>query len=272
MKKIQSFDNSRLRTEEDFGFQLAVKAEISTLPTNIPPEPEEDEPVVQSTGSDSSEGWTTALGAAIDGFVAQLEAFDVALKESTKLASVADATLADEERDTAWSAANLYIRAMLGHPDASAVAAAEVLRALFLKYGNPVSLPRAEETGVLHNLIIDLEALDSATIEAAAFTSWLERLKVKATAYEEAARVQNAEEANRLVGVVKEARKASGEGYAKLVETVNAHVILFGDAPYATFIDRVNALIDKQKTNLKSRKTKAAKKKEEEEDAPVVEE
>ena len=67
---------------------------------------------------------------------------------------------------------------------------------------------------------------------------------------------------------MKETRTAAEAAYRSLVDTVNALAMINGDANYATFIDHVNAVIDRQKAILRTRATNNAKKKEEE-DRPV---
>ena len=70
-------------------------------------------------------------------------------------------------------------------------------------------------------------------------------------------------DAVRQVGIVKETRTAADAAYHSLVDTVNALAMINGDTEYATFIDHVNAVIDRQKAILKARQTNNAKKKEE---------
>lgn len=76
------------------------------------------------------------------------------------------------------------------------------------------------------------------------------------------------EEAARQVGIVKESRQAADTAYRSLTGLVNALAVVNGDGAYATFIDRVNVLIERQKTVLKARATNNRKK--EEERPPVV--
>ncbi len=263
--KIESFELSRLRTEEAFGFHLLVLAELKYLPseTPIPDEPEEDEPVVQST--EPQEGSSAILTGTVTNYQTEVSDLDAALKTSNKLNSTAAKSAADKMRDNAWSVANFHLRGMELHPDAVKASTAVEVRELFLKYGNPVDLPQTEESGVFHNLIQDLLAVDSAKLESIFFSTWLDALQTTEAAFLEAAQASTAEEASRVVGAVKTALKAANDAYNKLVETVNAHVIFYGDVPYATFISHLNVLIANQKTILKARKTNAAKKKEEEE-------
>ncbi len=58
------------------------------------------------------------------------------------------------------------------------------------------------------------------------------------------------------VGIVKETRQAAEEAYRNFVNKVNVVADYEGDAAYATFIDHVNALIDRQKIILKGRSTR----------------
>ena len=105
---------------------------------------------------------------------------------------------------------------------------------------------------------------------AVTFDPWLNDLNAKEEAFLEAVAARNRSEASRAarIGQVKERRTAAESAYRTLVETVNALSILNGEADYEDFIDHVNAMIDRQKTVLKTRATNNAKK---EEDAPASE-
>ena len=116
---------------------------------------------------------------------------------------------------------------MCAHPTADIAAAAAEAKSLFDKYGDPTKLAQTEESGVLHNLLQDLEAFDASK--------------------------------RRQVGIVKETRTAAEAAYRSLVDTVNALAMINGDAAYATFIDHVNAMIERQKAISKARSTRAKK-------------
>ena len=271
MKKINTLNVKQLRTEEDFGFLQQVSAETAYLPVE---EGEDDRPVIESVNDDtpavvSSVGATPALTTAKDNFKAALDTFDDALKDSAGLSAAAAATEADNLRDAAWRGANAYVKAMIAHPTEAASSAAVEVKSLFDKYGDPTSLSQTEESGVLHNLIQDLKALDSNKLTAAAFSPWLTNMETREENYLTSAQVRTEEEASRITGIVKQSRLAAEGAYRSLVEMVNALCLVNGEAPYATFIDHVNVLIDRQKTVLKSRSTKSAKKKED--DRPVIE-
>ena len=148
---------------------------------------------------------------------------------------------------------------MCSHPTADIANAASEAKSLFDKYGDPTSLAQTEESGVLHNLLQDLEAFDSAKRTSLALDVWITDLQAKEDAFLAAAAERTEADAARQVGIVKETRTAADAAYRSLVDTVNALAMINGDAAYATFIDHVNALIDRQKSILKARTTRAKK-------------
>ena len=145
---------------------------------------------------------------------------------------------------------------MCAYPDADLRAIAEQCKAVFDKYGDPTKLAQTEESGVLHNLLQDLEALPIAEIN---FSVWVEDLKYKEEQFLAAAAQRTEADAARQVGIVKETRTAAEAAYRSLVDTVNALAMINGDAEYATFIDHVNAMIERQKAISKARATRAKK-------------
>lgn len=243
MKKIKTISLTSLRVEEDFGFQKLILAETENLPSEETP---------------------SAQTAVVTAFATAFNAFDAALKASATNPATASATDADTARDQSWRAANAYVKAMCSHPTADIANAASEAKSLFDKYGDPTSLAQTEESGILHNLLQDLEAFDSAKRTSLNLDVWITDLQEKEDAFLAAAAQRTEEDAARQVGIVKETRTASDAAYRSLVDTVNALAMINGDAEYATFIDHVNAVIDRQKGILKARKTNNAKKKEEE--------
>lgn len=261
MKKIKTISLTSLRVEEDFGFLKLVLAETENLPGQGEEEP--GLPDVQSTTQ-------PALTTAVNSFETAFDAFDTALKASSTNPATASATNADMERDQSWRAANAYVKAMCSHPTADIAAEAANIKAIFDKYGDPTSLAQTEESGVLHNLLQDLIAIDEGTILLLNLDVWIGDLQAKEEAFLAAAAQRTETDAARQVGIVKETRTVADAAYRSLVDTVNALALLNGDAEYATFIDHVNAVINRQKGILKARKTRGEMKKEEEDQPDTV--
>lgn len=255
MKKIHSINLTRLRVEEDFGFMKLIEAETANLPL------EEERPGGLSVLATTD----TVLSGAVNQFTTALTAFDAALKASTINPATVATDNADEARDRSWRGIYGYVGAMREYPDAATAGYAEEVRALFDKYGNPTKLAQTEESGVLHNLLQDLSALESEKRTALALDIWITDLQTKEEAFLAAAAVRTEETAARQTGIVKDTRTTTDAAYRSLVDTVNALAMLNGEADYATFIDHVNAIIDRQKVILKARQTNNAKKNTDEE-------
>ena len=248
MKKIKNYGVTTLHVEELFGYLKQVETETANLPIGG----EEERPgglsVMAATDS--------ILETKVNEFTTAVDAFDDALKASATNPATATATAADDARDAAWRGANNYAAAMCAYPDADLRAIAEQCKAVFDKYGDPTKLAQTEESGVLHNLLQDLEALPIAEIN---FSVWVEDLKYKEEQFLAAAAQRTEADAARQVGIVKETRTAAEAAYRSLVDTVNALAMINGDAEYATFIDHVNAMIERQKAISKARATRAKK-------------
>ena len=267
MKKIKNYGVTTLHVEELFGYLKQVETETANLPIS-----EEEE---RPGGLSVMAATDSVLETKVNEFTTAVDAFDDALKASATNPATATATATDDARDASWRGANNYLTAMCAYPDAEIAAYAAEAKSLFDKYGDPTKLAQTEESGVLHNLLQDLEALDSSKRTALNLDVWITDLKTKEEAFLAAAAERTEADAARQVGIVKETRTAAEtayrslvdtvnalamiNGYRSLVDTVNALAMINGDAEYATFIDHVNAMIERQKAISKARVTRAKK-------------
>lgn len=260
MKKIAVLNLNVLRVEESFGYLKLVSAETPSLN----PESEDDRPVIEMLAA-------APIDSAVAAFNASVEAFDQALKDPGTTPATTAASNADLLRDTSYRGLAAYVKAMEAFPDKAVAMLATQAKTLIDKYGNPVELPQTEESGVLHNLLQDLKALPQENRTKLAVDPWVNDLEAKEASFLAAVKTRTEEEASRLVGIVKQTRLQAEADYRALVNLVNALVLVNGDAAYATFIDHLNALIDRQKTVIKTRKTVNAKKNGNDDDRPVIE-
>ena len=251
MKQLSALNIARLRTEECFGYLKQVETETANLPIGS----EEERPGGLSTMSATD----SVLETKVSEFTTAVDAFDDALKASAVNPATATATATDDARDASWRGANNYTAAMCAHPDAEIATYATEAKSLFDKYGDPTKLAQTEESGVLHNLLQDLEALDASKRTALALDVWIADLKAKEEAFLAAAAQRTEADAARQVGIVKETRTAAEAAYRSLIDTVNALAMINGDTAYATFIDHVNAMAERQKAISKARSTRAKK-------------
>lgn len=239
MKQVQKINLSALHNEEAFGFFSLVKEELK----NLPADPEEG---------------VAPLKEVKVGFTTKLTTYDEVLESSGKMKSTEAVEKADAMADEAWGATNMYVKALARHPDDMIRNAALPYAEVFEKYGNPTQMALNKELGVLQNLCTDLEALEDDTMLN--FGPWKEYI-VETTGLLMAAMQAQADEKSQVqVGSVKQSRLEVESAYRDLVDKVNVVAAYEGDAAYATFIDHLNAMIDRQKVILKTRATNSKKK------------
>lgn len=240
MKQIQKINLSALHNEEAFGFFSLVKEEMKSLP------------------ADPTEGVAPLKDVKVN-FTTKLVTYDEVLESSGKLKSTGAVEKADAMADEAWGATNMYVKALARHPDDMIRNAALPYAEVFEKYGNPTQMALNKELGILQNLCTDLEALEDDTMLN--FGPWKEYI-VETTGLLMAAMQAQADEKSQVqVGSVKQSRLEVESAYRDLVDKVNVVAAYEGDAAYATFIDHLNAMIDRQKVILKTRATNSKKEK-----------
>lgn len=240
MKQIQKINLSALHNEEAFGFFTLVKEEMKSLP------------------ADPTEGVAPLKDVKVN-FTTKLVTYDEVLESSGKLKSTGAVEKADAMADEAWGATNMYVKALARHPDDMIRNAALPYAEVFEKYGNPTQMALNKELGVLQNLCTDLEALEDDTMLN--FGPWKEYLVETTGLLMDAMQAQADEKSQVQVGSVKQSRLEVESAYRDLVDKVNVVAAYEGDAAYATFIDHLNAMIDRQKVILKTRATNSKKEK-----------
>lgn len=239
-KAIQHLDLTRLRVEEDFGFQKLTIAEVDKLPL-----------------ADSKPGYTLGLKTAVEAFRQAYGKFDDALKASATVPAAKVAAEMDAQRDESWRAMREYVKATMAYPVFDIAQTAAEVYDLFKKYGDLATLPQTEETGRLHNLLQDLSAIDSERMLAANFTTPFEHLRQCEKDFLVAAGERAAQEGAVEVGIIKQSRIAADAACRTLTDMVNALAIVNGAEPYKPFVEPVNAHIDRMKAVLAARRTKA---------------
>ena len=262
MEQIYVFNPIRLRNEEAFGY---FKLVISLLPHLLKEAEPENPDVVSVEGgvsalSGSGEVINAMLEAPINAFEAAYQAFDVALESST--ADSAEAKAYEELRDRLWRSNNAYIKAMTAHPNPELAAIAERVKAEFDKYGDVTYLPVVQESGALHNLIQDIQAIPAQDRSKIHYEEWFNALDTAENNYLVAVAARTDVRSEKEVGAVKRTRTEAEAAYTHLVEVVNLLAKVEGDTAYLPFINRMNVLIAEQRATLKARQTRASKAKE----------
>ena len=205
MKQILVFNLKDLYQDESFGFLKMVQSAFTLLPqTTSEPELPEVQSLARSLSLKSAR-----LQKVVEGYNTAFDNFDAVLKTSQKNPVTEKINAADEERDKAWVGSNGYINAMLKHPDSEFAAIAKSANDIFEKYGNPTRLSQTKETGVIHNLLEDLEGLTS--LSTIYFDPWYNWMKTTQEAFE-AATLERAKAKGAVQkGLGKEVREAAEE-------------------------------------------------------------
>ena len=243
--KISTINIARLRVQEDFGFQELVKNETDQLPL-----------------LESASGYTAGLKTDVENHGKAFGEFDTALKAASSVPSAAEVSSLDRQRDDSCTKLYTFVRGVSGHPDKEKAKVGAEAVAVFKKYGGGsiVDQPQNQESGTLRNLIQDFRAMDVSKLTQTGIKDFVDDLEQKQTAYLAAVKKRAKEEQVELTGVIKQKRKACDEAYLKLIETVNALVVVNGDVPYRGFVESVTSHINHQKSTLANRQTNADKK------------
>ena len=262
MEQIYVFNPIRLRNEEAFGF---FKLVISLLPHLLKEAEPVNPDVVSVEGgvsalSGSGEPINAMLEAPINAFETAVRAFDETLENST--ADSAEEKACEELRDRLWRSNNAYLKAMTAHPNPELAAIAERVKAEFDKYGDVTYLPVVQESGALHNLIQDIQAIPAQDRSKIHYEEWFNALDTAENNYLAAVASRTDVRSEKEVGAVKRTRIEAEAAYTHLVEVVNLLAKVEGDTAYLPFINRMNVLIAEQRSTLKARQTRASKAKE----------
>ena len=188
---------------------------------------------------------------------AELTALQTALKAEDDALALSKANLLskdikaiDAERDKHYKALRKAITFFLNHPDAQLVKAAARLEQLLKDYNINPAMQLDRETGLLLNLISDLETKSAADVTALALTPVVQAMKQANDKLREVTRARANDRAVQIVGQLRQAQHASDEAYHTLVQKVNALAVVEGEADYADFISKMNEQVKHYKQEV----------------------
>lgn len=188
---------------------------------------------------------------------AELTALQTALKAEDDALALSKANLLskeikaiDAERDKHYKALRKAITFFLNHPDAQLVKAAARLEQLLKDYNIDPKMQLDRETGLLLNLISDLETKSAADVTALSLTPVVQAMKQANDKLREVTRARANDRAVQIVGQLKQAQHASDEAYRTLVQKVNALAVVEGEADYADFISKMNEQVKHYKQEV----------------------
>lgn len=183
---------------------------------------------------------------------------DEDLKISQKSLLTDDIAKADAERDALYSGYKKAVAGFLNLPVEAMAQAAKVLNQHLKDYGILPQMQLDRETGLLINLITDLEGKYKTEVETLSLTPFVTNLKAANERVRTLTTSRTDEKMGVTVGALKTSRKASDDAYRMLVKMVNALAFVEGETDYVPFIDYVNAEIVHYKREVLGVKAAAA--------------
>ncbi|MEG2854693.1 DUF6261 family protein [Bacteroides sp.] len=213
----------------------------------------------------------TKISAQLTAYRAALDKEDTALVLSRKNQRTDEISRADSQRDSLYIGIKNTVRAFENAADPDMQQAADALTQLFKDYKIETSMQLDRETGLLYNLISDLEGKYASQVSALSLTGLLAALKTANESVRTAMSIRTSELAAKEIGALKNARSAVDERYRTIVKYINAYALIEGDADYQGFIDVTNTEIVRYKRQVLGQgatRTQSSKSGEESEDVP----
>ncbi len=169
-----------------------------------------------------------------------------------------DIAKADKERDNLYLSYKSAVKTFLKFPMEEIAGAAKVLNQHLKDYAIDPRMQLDRETGLLTNLITDLEGKYKTEVETVSLADLVAHLKaaneqVRALIYK-----RDTESSTKIVGALKAAREATDEAYRLFVRMVNSLVMVEGDTAYAAFIDEMNAQIARYRREVLGQTTSSS--------------
>lgn len=179
-------------------------------------------------------------------FEAKLKAYDDVLVLERGNALSVKISQADVVRDNALKALVSVVRAYALFPDEAKSDAALKLQHVIGKYGSGIDrLPYLQESGVLANLLQDLEIKENADFLALLhLEDWVTKLKEASAHFDDLFTSRESDNSTKLSGKVKEARQTTQSEFERLVTLLNAYEIVYGAEAYAALSAKINEAVD----------------------------
>ena len=177
----------------------------------------------------------------------------------------------DRKRDGYFAGMVYANKAALKHFESKVVSSAKRLKILFDTYGNIARLPLQEETSAIYNLIQELDGTYSQDVELVHLKDWKDKLEESNKEYENLLKQGYEEEAAKTELRVKAARTAVDAIFRRMVERLEALMVLEGEDAYKEFVRRLNLQLEKYDNLLAQREGRASAKKSEQVDEETSE-
>lgn len=198
-------------------------------------------------------------------FEADLGAFQMAYIPFSSVEASKDVIYYDKLRDKSWRINRAYLKVMLSCPDAEKAAIAQQYYEIFLKYKDPTLEERNKESGILANLIEELEEIDEEDCKKIGYDIWLADFKAIHKAFLSAEAKRTKQKGEKELGIVQTTRKEAEKSFLNLLQVINAMILVEGEDKYASVANNINVIFDEVRAQMTRKATINANKKQEDE-------
>lgn len=192
------------------------------------------------------------LAAMVTQFNLALAEEDKCLKQSTSSIISKQLRAVDAERDKIYSLIKQTIELWASRDFDPQTTAAKALKELIDLYKIDIHAQYDQETGLLTNIITDMELTDNAAhIKTLALTDALAKLKELNEQMKTLMAIRSEERGAKVNGALKKARKATDAVYNQLTNLIEAYAVTADDStPYDAVIIPWNAEIDRVRKQI----------------------
>jgi hypothetical protein len=163
----------------------------------------------------------------------------------------------DNRRDRAYSAFKAYIKVCLNEEDEAKVQAAEqiiaVVRQSAQELGNPITLGMVKKSTALLSLLRNLEPL-ACEIEQTGAAARLKQLNNTNQAFIDIQYDRYVEQGAKHPGDVKAVRTVVDAVYKRIIDRINARILLYENPKLTSYVNAQNAIVEKYGNLVAQRK------------------
>lgn len=170
----------------------------------------------------------------------------------------------DTARDNAFRALVLHVQAHQMGISQTNIEAAKNIQFVLDRYGDVRRKTYNEETALIYNLIEDLRDRCTPDIEKLNLQEAISDLSLANNLFSQLMETRFDENVGDSAMPMAEIREQINEVYAKIVERVEALIVINGDEKHAAFVERLNERITYYKNTLALRQSRAETKREKE--------
>ena len=164
-----------------------------------------------------------------------------------------DLVEADNERDSIFRGFYDLVKSGTNHFSPVIKAASERIMFVLEDAGNLNAMPFNEQTAMTSTLIEKLRTEHAEDLVTTNSVAWMDELEIKNNAFEDLAKTRYSHEAGKPNLRMKEVRLEVDAIFRKIVQLINALILVNGEADYAGFVSELNERIDKFNLTLAQR-------------------